>query len=249
MRRSNLIKLGALCLLFCGTAYAAGGGLPLDHANTNISSKASLQRGARLFVNYCLSCHSAKFMRYGRLAQDLGLTEDQVKDNLMMVPGKLGDVMTVAMREDEAIEWLGAAPPDLSVVARSRGVDWLYTFLRSYYADESRPSGWNNTVYENTSMPNVLWELQGIRNPVWETHTEESGLVTRTLTAWEQVTEGSLTEAEYDSAIRDLVTYMEYMGEPAKLQRASIGVWVLMFLALFTFLAYLLKVEYWRDVH
>lgn len=249
MRRTNLIALSALCLVFCGTAFAAGGGAPLDHANTNISSKASLQRGARLFVNYCLSCHSAQFMRYGRLAQDLDLTEDQVQDNLMLVPAKLGDPMTVAMTSDQAVEWLGAAPPDLSVVARSRGVDWLYTFLRSYYADDARPSGWNNTVYENTSMPHVLWELQGIRTPVWETQTDESGLETRTLTGWEEVTEGRMTEEEYDSAIRDLVTYMEYMGEPAKLQRASIGVWVLMFLALFTFLAYLLKLEYWRDVH
>lgn len=243
--------MAALALVACaGAATAATEGVTLERAATNLGNPASLQRGARLFVNYCLSCHSANFMRYGRLAQDLGLSEEQVEEYLIFTDAEIGDTMSVAMPEEGSARWLGATPPDLSVVSRSRGVDWLYSFLKSYYPDPARPSGWNNLVFENTSMPHVLWELQGVREPVEHAGDGEvdDGHGSSNV-EWNQLRPGALTEAEYDAAVLDLVSFLEYLGEPSKLQRRAVGVWVLLFLALFAFLAFLLKREYWKDVH
>lgn len=228
-------------------ANAAGGG-DVDQAQTDLGNIAAIQRGAKLFVNYCQGCHSAEYMRYSRIQEDLGLTEEQVEDNLIFGDAKVGDVMTVAMETDDQVLWLGAKAPDLSLVARSRGVDWLYTYLRQFYVDDSRPTGWNNKLFPNVSMPNIFWEQQGIQNAVYETQEDENGNPVEVLTGLEPVTAGTLSTEEFDQTMRDLVTFLEYLGEPAKLKREGIGIWVLLYLALFTFLAYLLKQEFWRDV-
>ena len=228
-------------------ARAASGG-DLEQAQTDMGNIAAIQRGARLFVNYCQGCHSAQYMRYSRLAEDLGLTEAQVENNLIFSDAKIGTTMQPARDADDQIAWFGAAAPDLSLISRSRGADWLYTYLKSFYVDPSRPLGWNNKLFPNVSMPHVLWEMQGIQTPVFETHTDERGDAVEVLVGLHQETDGTQTEAQYAQTILDLVTFLEYMGEPAKLKRETIGVWVILYLALFTFLAYLLKAEFWRDV-
>ena len=232
-------------------ATAAGGGVHLDQAPIDLTDKASLQRGAKLFTNYCLSCHSAKYMRYQRVAEDLGMTEEQVEENLMFggPDQKIGDTMQVAMPVAQSEKWLGVAPPDLSVVARARGTDWLYTYLRSFYLDESRPFGVNNTVFPDVGMPHVLWELEGLKKPVYATAEGPDGEEKKVIEGFEYVTEGEMAPAEYDKAMADLVAFMEYMGEPVKLERQRLGVWVLLFLAVLFVLSYLLKKEYWKDVH
>ena len=222
-------------------AFASSEGA-LEHANVNIRDTAAVQRGAKLFVNYCLSCHSAQYMRYNRLAEDLGLDEEVVMNNLVFADVKIGDTMNIAMRPKDATAWFGKAPPDLSLTARSRGQDWIYTYMLSFYEDES--GHWNNLVLPNAAMPNVLWSLQGIQKAEYTTHGEER--VVDHLVLDEP---GLLSPEEYDETVRDLVAFMEYLGEPAKLKRKSVGIWVMLFLALFTLLAYALKAEYWRDVH
>ena len=228
---------------------AAGPGVSLEKADVDLGNQASLQRGAAIFTNYCLSCHSAQYMRYQRVANDLGLTEEQVKENLMFTTDKIGEVMKVAMSSDDAANWFGTTPPDLSVVARSRGADWLYSYLKAFYVDESRPFGVNNAVFADVAMPHVLWELEGLKKPVYETHTSEGGRETETLVGYEMVRPGIYTEVEYDRAVNDLVNYLVYMGEPAKLVRYELGIWVLLFLVLLFVVSYFLKKEYWKDVH
>ncbi|QKT02890.1 cytochrome c1 [Ectothiorhodospiraceae bacterium 2226] len=232
-----------------GWAAAAGPAVPLDRANVNLEDTASLQRGARLFVNYCLSCHSANYMRYNRMGEDLALTESQVTENLMFTTERIGDTMSVAMPRAEAAEWFGKAPPDLSVIARARGADWLYTFLRTFYVDEDRPFGVNNAAFPDVGMPHVLWELEGLKAPVYRTETDANGDEAQVLEGYQMARRGSLTPAEYDVAVNDLVNFMVYMGEPMALDRQRLGLWVLLFLAIFTVLAYALKKEYWKDVH
>jgi ubiquinol-cytochrome c reductase cytochrome c1 subunit len=222
--------------------FAAGGG-DLQHANINIRDTAATQRGARLFVNYCMSCHSASYMRYNRLAEDLGLGEDAVMENLMFADAKIGETMDIAMRPDDAEKWLGKVPPDLSLISRSRGADWLYTYLLTFYQDEN--GGWNNQALPNASMPHVMWQLQGIQKPVYATDAEGHVAVDHLVLHHP----GLQTPEEYEGSVRDLVTFLEYLGEPAQVKRKNIGVWVLLFLAFFTMIAYLLKAEYWRDVH
>ena len=237
-------------VLFCVVAmlvaanplFAAAGG-PLQQAHVNIRDTAATQRGARLFVNYCMSCHSASYMRYGRIAQDLGLSEDAVMANLVFDDSKIGDTMDIAMRPQDAEQWLGKAPPDLSVISRSRGPDWLYTYMLTFYQDES--GGWNNLVLPNASMPHVMWQLQGIQKPVYATDDAGQEVVDSLVLH----RPGLQTPEEYEGTVRDLVTFLEYLGEPAQLQRKNVGIWVLLFLAFFTMIAYLLKTEYWRDVH
>ncbi len=246
-RPRALISSALVTLTFTGAALAAGGGA-VDQAQTDMGNVAAIQRGAKLFVNYCQGCHSAQYMRYSRLAEDLELSEEQVEENLILSDAKIGDVMLSAMDTADQQLWLGAKAPDLSLVSRSRGVDWLYTYLRQFYVDPSRPVGWNNKLFPNVSMPNVFWELQGVQRPVYETHEDDNGRPVTTLVGLEPVTEGKLSAEQYDQTILDLVTYLEYLGEPAKLKRESLGIWVLLYLALFTFLAYLLKVEFWRDI-
>jgi ubiquinol-cytochrome c reductase cytochrome c1 subunit len=229
--------------------FASGGGIHLDEADVDLHNKASLQNGARLFVNYCLSCHSAAYMRYNRMGKDLGLSDDQVRANLMFAAEKVGETMTVAMPAKDARKWFGTKIPDLSVVARARGADWLYTYLRTFYLDETRPWGVNNATFKDVGMPHVLWELEGLKKPVFETAKDHEGNTVKHLVGYEIVKPGKMTTAEYDDAMRDLVNFMVYMGEPAKLERYTIGFWVMLYLALLFVVAYALKKEYWKDVH
>lgn len=225
-------------------AMAAGGhSVPLDKAPVNLADHESLQRGARMFVNYCLNCHSAAAMRYSRL-QDIGLTEDQIKENLLFSAEKPGELMKIGMTKADGKAWFGATPPDLSVIARSRGADWLYTYLRGFYRDDTRATGWNNTVFDKVGMPHVMWSLQGEMVPVYKKEGEHE-----TIARLELAKPGSVTLAEYDAMVGDLVNYLVWMGEPAQVQRKQLGVIVLLFLAGFFVIAYYLKKEFWKDVH
>jgi ubiquinol-cytochrome c reductase cytochrome c1 subunit len=235
--------LAFLLAVVPAVSMAAGGGVHLDDANIDVSDNASLQRGAKYFVNYCTGCHSLKFQRYNRLVQDLGLTAHEVKGNLMFTTDNIGSTMTVAMDPQDAEKWFGVTPPDLSVTARARGVDWIYTYLRSFYADDKRPFGVNNTVFPDVGMPNVLWQLQGTQKAVV---TEVDG---EKVTKLEMVKPGSVSAEEFDAVARDLTAFLSYVGEPAQLKRQSMGKWVLLFIAVFFVLAYLLKKEYWKDIH
>ena len=212
----------------------------LDHAPIDPSNKVSLQRGAKTFVNYCLNCHSASYMRYNRL-QDIGLTDTQIKTNLMFAGDKVGDTMTVAMPKADAKAWFGATPPDLSVEARARGADWLYSYLRGFYRDDTRPTGWNNTVYDKVAMPHVLWELQGQQVLKVNEATEEHVLVLDK--------PGTMSPAEYNLMVADLVNYLVFMAEPFKERDKHLGLLVLAFLGLLFGLTYALKKEFWKDIH
>ncbi|HYQ70387.1 MAG TPA: cytochrome c1 [Gammaproteobacteria bacterium] len=246
MKKQLIVLLMALAPVW---AFAAGGqDIHLDKANIDPNNTQSLQRGARLFVNYCLSCHSASLMRYERMGKDLGISEQLVSENLMFTGGKVGELMTVATAPADAKEWFGTVPPDLTVIARSRGVDWLYTYMRSFYRDDSRNVGVNNLAFPDVGMPHVLWELQGWQEPIITTVKDHEGNEVKVVDL-ELVEPGLMTPREYDRAIRDLVNFLDYMGEPAKHDRRALGVKVLMFLFVFLVLAYLLKREYWRDVH
>ena len=235
-------KILFLVSLLASTMAFASGDIHLDKAPTNLSDQQSLQRGAKTFVNYCLSCHSAQAMRYNRL-QDIGLTEQQIKDNLIFTDAKVGDVMTNSMSKKDAKVWFGASPPDLSVIARFRGVDWLYTYLRGFYRDETRPTGWNNVAFDKVGMPHVLNELQGEQVLHVEKHGEHE---TQKLVL---ARPGKMTPVEYDGMVADLVNYLDYMGEPAKTTRMKLGIYVLLFLGIFFVPAYYLKKEYWKDIH
>jgi ubiquinol-cytochrome c reductase cytochrome c1 subunit len=234
--------LAILLLVAPLAAFASGAAVHLDKAPVNLNDNASMQRGARLFVNYCLSCHSASYMRYNRL-QDIGLTEEQIKNNLMFASEKTGQTMNVAMNKVEAKEWFGATPPDLTVIARSRGADWLYTYLRGFYRDDTRPTGWNNTVFDKVGMPHVLYQLQGEQEMRVEKHGEHESKIL------ELVKPGKMSKAEYDVAAADLVNYLVYMGEPTQQLRKKLGIVVLLFLGIFFVFAYYLKKEYWTDIH
>jgi ubiquinol-cytochrome c reductase cytochrome c1 subunit len=223
--------------------FASEASVHLDKAPVNLSDHDSLQRGARMFVNYCLNCHSAGSMRYSRM-QDLGLTEDQIKENLLFAAEKPGETMKVGMSKADAKVWFGATPPDLSVISRSRGADWLYTYLRGFYRDDSRPTGWNNTVFDKVGMPHVMWSLQGEMVPVHKKEGEHE-----VIERLELVKPGSVTLAEYDAMVGDLVNYLVWMGEPAQVQRKQLGLIVLIFLAVFFVVAYYLKKEFWKDIH
>jgi ubiquinol-cytochrome c reductase cytochrome c1 subunit len=248
----KIITAFALAVAFVGGAHAAGASFPLDKAPNRTNDMAALQNGAKLFVNYCLSCHSAGFMRYNRLS-DIGLTEKQIKENLMFTTDKVGDTMKAAIDPKQAKEWFGANPPDLTLVARSRashsgtGADYLYTYLRTYYRDDSKATGWNNMAFPSVGMPHVMWELQGERRPVYET-TMEHGHEVKKLKGWEQVTPGALSPTEFDQAMGDLVGFMQWMSEPVQNTRVRIGVWVLMFLSVFTVIAWRLNAAYWKDI-
>ncbi|MEO8394870.1 MAG: cytochrome c1, partial [Chloroflexota bacterium] len=235
--------------LFVPAVPANTEGLKLQNANVDLSNRASLQNGAKLFVNYCVSCHSASFMRYNRIAADLGIPEDKVKQNLMFTTDKIGDTMTVAMKPQDAEAWFGIAPPDLSVIERSRGADWLYSYLQGFYADDKQPTGVNNLYFPSTTMPHVLWELQGVKRAVYHTVPDETGKEVQAIEHLEEGVPGRLSAAEYKMATRDLVNFLVYLGEPAKLVRYKIGMGVLLFLAVLLVATYLLKREYWKDIH
>ena len=218
MKNNTIINL-ALSLIVISFNVHASSKIHLDHADTDISNTASLQNGAKLFMNYCSGCHAISFMRYNRIGEDLGLSDELVAENLMFAGNKPGETITTAMPEDAAGKWFGGAPPDLSLVARSKGTHWIYTYLKSFYEDDSRIFGVNNSVLVNASMPDVLWSLKQ-----------------------------SQTETDFDQNIRDITNFLDYVGEPAKLIRLKLGKWVLLFLGILLILTYLLKKEYWKDV-
>lgn len=257
MKTTGLISKAACAIVaslgLLAGVHAAEGGIPWDKAPNKTNDLVALQNGAKLFVNYCLNCHSAAFMRYNRLT-DIGLTVEQIKDNLLFTTEKVGDNMVAAIDPKEAKQWFGANPPDLTVIARSRaaagqgsGADYLYTYLRTYYPDATKPTGWNNLAFPNIGMPHVLWELQGDRRPVFESVTEH-GHTTQVVKKWEQLSPGTMSPEQYDQAVGDLVSYLQWMGEPVQNARVRIGVWVLIFLGIFTFLAWRLNAAYWKDV-
>jgi ubiquinol-cytochrome c reductase cytochrome c1 subunit len=248
----GLIVASGLSLGALGSAVANSDGIVWDKAPNKTNDLGALQNGAKLFVNYCLNCHSAAFMRYNRL-QDIGLTEVQIKDNLMFATDKVGETMKSAIDPKQAKEWFGANPPDLTLVARSRaghggtGADYLYTYLRTYYRDAAKETGWNNLAFPNVGMPHVLWELQGDRRPVFEEATEH-GHTVQIFKGWEQLSPGTMTPLQYEQSIGDLVGFLQWMAEPNQNNRVRIGVWVLLFLCVFSLFAWRLNAAYWKDV-
>jgi ubiquinol-cytochrome c reductase cytochrome c1 subunit len=247
MKNIKKLALGfVVALSLMAGAQAAGGGIAWDKAPNKTNDLPALQNGAKLFVNYCLNCHSAAYMRYNRL-KDIGLTEQQIKDNLLFATDKVGDTMKVAIDPAQAKEWFGKNPPDLTLMARSRsghggtGADYLYTYMRTYYRDETKPTG------PNVGMPHPLWELQGERQPVYE-EKEEHGHKVQIFKGWKPTKPGTMTPLEYDQAIGDLVGYMQWMAEPAQNTRVRIGVWVLIFLSFFTLIAWRLNAAFWKDI-
>lgn len=244
MKMKHCITAALTALMLSVNASAAGGG-DYDHAPINIKDTASLQRGATMFVNYCMGCHSMQYMRWGRLGEDLGLTDQEVEEFLIKGDQTVNDSMLSSMPYDQATEWFGKAPPDLSLTARARTADWVYTFLRSYYLTDE---GWNNTLLANSAMPHVLWELQGIPRPVMAEVTAANGETRTVIESVELEEPGLMTPEEYDATITDITAFLAYVAEPAALDRLAMGPWVLLFLVVFTFLAWLLYKEYWKDV-
>jgi len=257
-------KLIAVFLLAVMPAfsYAAETGLTLDKVDIDLADKAAMQDGARTFANYCMGCHSAKFQRYERVADDLGIPHELMLEKLVFTGAKMGDHMKIGMQPSDAKTWFGAAPPDLTLVARVRGTDWLYTYLRSFYEDKSRPYGVNNKVFPNVGMPNVLVGLQGkdLGQPTTvQTVVDgkeapvEANRIVLTHEACDQLTitpnSGTLTTEQFDEKVKNLVTFLAYSANPVKLESQRIGTYVLLFLAFFFVFAYLLKREYWKDVH
>ncbi len=241
--------LAAAALLALPLAALAAEGEAFPPAGNDIRSHASLQRGARNFMNYCSGCHSAKYVRYNRIAQDLGIPEAELKANLMFTSEKSFETIKIAMRPDDAKKWFGNAPPDLSLMARARGTDYIYAFLHSFYADPSRPTGVNNTVLPGTAMPHVLADLQGVQTATFKTEPGEGGATVTKLDKFELAQPGTLSPEKYDEFVRDTVNFLQYIGEPIEVERRDLGVWVILFLLVFSAFSYLLYKEYWKDVH
>jgi ubiquinol-cytochrome c reductase cytochrome c1 subunit len=252
MKKLISCLLVSLAALLSVPAHAAGEGIAWDKAPALTNDLPALQSGAKLFVNYCLNCHSAAFMRYNRL-RDIGLTEQQIKDNLLFTTDKVGETMKAAIDPRQAKEWFGANPPDLTLIARSRsshggtGADYLYTFLRTFYPDPTKATGWNNLAFPNVGMPHVLWELQGEREPVFSTH-KSHGQDVQVFQGWKQVSPGTMTPVQYDQAVANLVGFLQWMAEPTQNTRVRVGVWVLLFLLGFTLIAWRLNAAFWKDV-
>jgi len=279
---NSLARVAVCAMLFAPVLASAAEGPRLQTAPINSHDIASLQNGAKLFVNYCLNCHSAGYMRYNRL-RDLGLTEQQITDNLIFTGVKVGELMQTSMDKKDAKEWFGVAPPDLTVTARSRssaagsGADWIYTYLRAFYRDSSRPTGWNNLVFANVGMPHALWQLNGqqqLEEQVFDSeHAAKAALIAaKTVSDLEEAREvkdgkavtryvvksskpatgtaaGTLSQVEYENAVADLVNYMNYMAEPSRLERRQIGIYTLLVLGLLFVFVFALKRAYWKDVH
>lgn len=258
----GLIGFVAGCMVSSAAFAAGGGNVALDKAHMNMSDKASLQNGAKLFVNYCLSCHSASYARYNRVAADLDIPLNLLKENLMFTTEKTGDLMKTTMPAEDAKNWFGVTPPDLTLVSRVRKPDWIYTYLRAFYRDENSPSGWNNSLFENVAMPHAMYELQGVQHFVGKVEKEDHGAGAAHAAEgdagdyavvgdakFELVHEGKLSPAEFDKAMADLTAFLAYLAEPAQMQRKKLGVYTLIFLFILMGLSYLLKKEYWRDVH
>ena len=239
---TQIMMFLSLMLSIPAMAFASGNAVHLDDANVDVHDHESLQRGAKWYMNYCMGCHSLSYSRYNRVALDIGLSDKLMKENLIFTMDdegeqtKVGMLMENAMPKKDSAAWFGTPPPDLSLVARSRGSDWIYTYLRSFYRDPARPFGANNTAFPNVGMPHVLWELQG-----WQ-EKDDHGKLT-------PAENGNMSKSEYNAVVRDLTNFLTYVGEPAQLHRKSIGIWVMLFLGFFFVVAYLLKKEYWKDVH
>lgn len=248
MHKTRRLIAGLLFGLVLGAAPAAMAAEEAGMAasNASLSDTGSLQQGARLYFNYCSGCHSLKMMRYSRIAEDLGLGDEAVMKNLNFTGANIGESIPPSMSPADGKAWFGAPPPDLSLMARAKGVDYIYNYLRSFYLDPSRPVGWNNTVFPNASMPNPLWELQGIQTASFKA---AEGGATPGFEGFELHKAGTLNAEEFDGVARDIANFLQYASEPAALQRKAIGIWVLLFLTAFTLLAYFLKQEYWKDVH
>jgi ubiquinol-cytochrome c reductase cytochrome c1 subunit len=255
--KTFILGLAAAAALFAGSTGAAwaatGGGIKWDKAPDQLNDNVALQNGAKLFVNYCLNCHSAAYVRYNRL-KDIGLSEGQIKDNLLFTTEKVGETMKASIDPKQAKEWFGANPPDLSLITRSRsaqgqgsGADYLYTYLRSYYPDSTKLTGWNNLAFPSVGMPHVLWQLQGNRQPLYDT-TQEHGHEVKVFKGWQQVTPGTMSSVQYDQAVGDLVSFLQWAGEPGQGSRVRVGVWVLLFLSIFTVFAWRLNAAYWKNV-
>lgn len=263
MKKIAILLFALGTVLASGSSFAAGGGnLVKDVPPINVKDKTSLQNGAKLFINYCLSCHSAAYSRYNRVAEDLEIPVELLKENLMFTTEKTGDLMTTTMPEADAKKWFGVAPPDLTLVSRVRKPDWIYTYLRAFYLDESSPSGWNNSLFENVAMPHALYELQGVQRLVGkldadELHDREAHAADTDNAAYNIVGDakfdlvhaGMLSPAEFDKAMADLTAFLVYLAEPAQLKREKIGIYSIIFLIILMGLCWLLKKEYWRDVH
>ncbi|MEO8060836.1 MAG: cytochrome c1 [Burkholderiales bacterium] len=252
------LLLSLLIAVGCVTSASANeGGYPWDKFPVEkVTDMAALQNGAKLFVNYCLNCHSAAYMRYNRM-KDIGLTDDEIKKNLLFATDKVGDTMKISLDAKQAKDWFGAQPPDLSVITRSRanlsmgsGADYVYTYLRTYYRDEAKATGWNNLAFPDVAMPHALWELQGQRSAhfVEEKDPHNPAKVTHRFDKFEQLTPGKLNEHQYNEAVGDLVAYLQWMGEPSQGKRVQIGVWVLLFLGVLTIFTWRLNAAYWKDV-
>ena len=247
--------LTVILMTFSGLVMAAGSGFPLDKAPIDLNDKESLKRGAVVFADNCLSCHSADYMRYNRIGTDLGMTDVEVSEKLISTRGadgektKPGQLMKIAMNNDYSSVAFGTKIPGLTVIARSRGADWLYTYLRTFYIDDSRPMGVNNMVFADVGMPHVLWEQQGLQKAVFSTETGTDGNEHHKFEKMEMVQAGSMNTEEYDAFVGDLVNYLVYMAEPVQVERKSLGVKVVIFLMFFAVIAYLLKKEYWKDIH
>ncbi len=247
--------LSSLTLL--SPAHAAAGGVAWDKFPTaKLTEMAALQNGAKLFANYCLNCHQASFMRYNRL-RDIGLTEEQIADNLIFTGAKVGETMKTSLDAKDAKDWFGKVPPDLTLIARSRsdaskgsGADYIYTYLRSYYRDETKATGWNNMAFPNVGMPHVLWEMQGQQRAVFadEKDPHDAAKTVQVFKGYEQITAGSMSAADYNLAMADLTAFLQWMSEPNQNDRKRLGVWVLMFLAVFTVIAWRLNASFWKDI-
>ena len=252
MKKIILALFSALALA-SGVQAAGGDSIAWDRAPLKTNDLVALQNGAKVFVNYCLNCHSAAYMRYNRL-QDIGLTAGQIKDNLLFTTDKVGETMKASIDPRQAKDWFGANPPDLTVIARSRaafgqgsGADYLYTYLRTYYPDDTKATGWNNLAFPNIGMPHVLWELQGKRQPIYDVK-EEHGHEVKVFKGWQQITPGTMTPLQYDQTIGDLVSYLQWMGEPSQNNRVKVGVWVMIFLLVLSIFTWRLNAAFWKNI-
>jgi len=244
-------------LSFFGTVQASSEGVAWDtFPKERVTDMAALQHGAKLFVNYCLNCHGASYVRFNRM-RDIGLTEQQIKDNLVFTGAKVGDLMKNSLDPKDAKDWFGGVPPDLSLITRSRadgakgsGADYVYTYLRTYYRDDTRPTGWNNLAFPGVGMPNVLWQLQGQQRAVFaeEKDPHDHEKTTHVFKGFEPISKGTLSPDDYNTAVADLVAYLQWMGEPVQASRVRLGVWVLIFLGLFTVIAWRLNASFWKDI-
>ena len=249
----------ASLIFFLANSYASSGNdFPLEKAHINLKDKKSLQRGAKLYINYCLGCHSMHYMRYNSMAKDIGLVNQEgeiynklIKENLILSDAKVVDPIKTSMDSGNAKQWFGVVPPDLTLITRIRGVDWVYTYLRSFYKDEKRPWGVNNALFPDVAMPNVLAHLQGIQIPKYTEIEKSYNGVTQKVKVIKHLIlseQGEMSPVQFDGEIRDIVNFLAYTAEPVKLQRERIGIWVLLFLVLFSVVAYFLKKEFWSEL-